>query len=59
MKKTIRKAGKSIMTCVDLYDNNGEIIFGEMTFTPACCCNAKFSREGDLSLGQLLEIKEC
>ena len=41
---------------VDFYNDDGNIILGEMTFTPACCCNPKHSDEGDEYLGKLLEI---
>lgn len=40
---------------VDFYNDDGKIIFGELTFTPACCCNAKYSKEGNLELGQKLK----
>ena len=36
---------------VDLY-NNGRIIFGELTFTPACSCNPVYNRKGDDELGK-------
>lgn len=42
---------------VDLYNNDGRIIFGELTFTPACACNPRYSDFGDVELGKLLEIK--
>jgi len=41
---------------VDFYNDNGKIIFGEMTFTPACCCSPKYSEEGNKELGRMLEI---
>lgn len=41
---------------VDLYDRNGKILFGELTFTPACCCAPYYSRLGDIELGKLLNI---
>ncbi len=39
---------------VDLYNDNGKIIFGEMTFTPACCCAPYYSKEGNKVLGEML-----
>lgn len=42
---------------VDLYNDNGKIIFGEMTFTPACSCAPYYSKEGNVELGELLEIE--
>lgn len=41
---------------VDLYNDNGKIIFGELTFTPACCCAPYYSEDGNLILGDVLEI---
>ena len=41
---------------VDLYNDNGEIIFGELTFTPACCCAPYYSELGDNELGEMLEV---
>lgn len=32
---------------VDLYNDNGKIIFGELTFTPACCCAPYYSKIGN------------
>ena len=39
---------------VDLYNDNGKIIFGELTFTPACCCAPYYSKEGNRILGEML-----
>lgn len=36
---------------VDLYNDNGKIIFGELTFTPACCCAPYYSKKANLELG--------
>ncbi len=41
---------------VDLYNDNGKIIFGELTFTPACCCNKIYNQIGNRELGKKLEI---
>lgn len=35
---------------VDLYNDNGKIIFGELTFTPACCANQCYSKKGNNEL---------
>lgn len=43
---------------VDFYNDNGKIIFGELTFTPACCCNNKYSDVGNIELGNLLDISK-
>lgn len=37
---------------VDLYNDDGKIIFGELTFTPACCCAPYYSKEGNEKLGK-------
>ena len=39
---------------VDLYNDNGKIIFGELTFTPACCCAPYYNKEGNRILGEML-----
>lgn len=41
---------------VDLYDIDGKVVFGEMTFTPMGGRNYYFSEKGQLYLGSLLEI---
>lgn len=41
---------------VDLYNDNGKIIFGELTFTPACCCAPYYSKYGDKELGKKLIV---
>ena len=43
---------------VDLYNDNGCIIFGELTFTPACCCAPYYTKEANVSLGERLMIKD-
>lgn len=40
---------------VDLYDQDGKILFGELTFTPACCCNKIYNKKGNLELGQKIK----
>ena len=42
---------------VDLYNDNGKIIFGELTFTPACSCAPYYSEEGGRELGKMLELR--
>ena len=42
---------------VDLYNDNGKIIFGELTFTPACSCAPYYSEEGGKELGKMLELR--
>ena len=41
---------------VDLYNDEGEIIFGELTFTPACSCPPYFSDKGLVEMGRLLDL---
>ena len=41
---------------VDLYEFQGEILFGELTFTPRGCIHDYFSMEGERLLGRWLEI---
>lgn len=41
---------------VDLYSNGDKVIFGELTFTPACCCAPYYNEEGNISLGDMLDI---
>lgn len=35
---------------VDLYENDEKIIFGELTFTPACCCDPDYTETGEINL---------
>lgn len=42
---------------VDLYNNGGKIIFGELTFTPTCCCSKYYNHKSDLELGNLLDLE--
>lgn len=42
---------------IDLYDDNGRVIFGEMTFTPAACMNqGYYSKKGLLYIGGLMSL---
>ncbi len=43
---------------VDLYDFDGSVLFGEMTFTPMGCRNYYFSEEGQIQMGKWLDIKK-
>lgn len=40
---------------VDLYEIDGNILFGEMTFSPACCVFPYFSKEFDIEMGNKFE----
>lgn len=40
---------------VDFYNKDGKIIFGELTFTPACCCAPYYSKEGNIELGSKMK----
>ena len=37
---------------VDLYEIDGDILFGEMTFSPACCVFPYFSEKFDIEMGK-------
>lgn len=41
---------------VDLYEFEGKVYFGELTFTPAHCVFAYFSNKFDLEMGKMLQI---
>ena len=41
---------------IDLYEYEGKILFGEMTFSPACCAFPYFSKEFDLEMGRKLKL---
>ena len=44
---------------VDLYDDNGRAVFGEMTFTPAACMNqGYYSKRGLIYVGGLLSLPQ-
>lgn len=40
---------------VDLYEINGDILFGELTFSPACCVFPYFSQKFDEEMGRKFE----
>lgn len=41
---------------VDLYELNGKVYFGELTFSPANCVFPNFTHEFDLEMGKKLQI---
>ena len=41
---------------VDFYNDNGKIIFGELTFTPACSCAPYYNDYSNSLLGEKLKI---
>lgn len=41
---------------VDLYELNGKVYFGELTFSPGCCVLPYFTKKFDLEMGQKLKI---
>lgn len=41
---------------VDLYELNGKVYFGELTFSPACCVLPNFTKKFDLAMGQKLKL---
>lgn len=41
---------------VDFYNDNGNIIFGELTFTPACSCAPYYNNYGNNYLGKQLKL---
>lgn len=43
---------------IDLYNINGKIYFGEMTFTPAAGISSSYTKEGDLHLGKFIDIEK-
>ena len=44
---------------VDFYENNeGRVIFGELTFTPARCSAEYYNEKGNKELGELLDLKK-
>lgn len=41
---------------VDLYELNGKIYFGELTFSPGCCVLPYFTKKFDLEMGRKLKL---
>ena len=42
---------------IDFYEYKGNVILGEMTFTPAANCAQYYTKDGNLFLGDMLEIE--
>ena len=56
MKEIARELSRGFeFVRVDLYEINGNILFGEMTFSPACCVFPYFSKEFDIEMGNKFE----
>lgn len=49
-------SGKYPFVRVDFYNDNGDIIFGELTFTPACSCAPYYNDQSNELLGDMLKI---
>lgn len=57
MIKVAKKLSKEfIFVRVDLYCDNEKIIFGELTFTPACCCAPYYNEYSNNELGKKIKI---
>ena len=41
---------------VDFYESGNDIIFGELTFTPARCCGEVYTDEANIELGKMLDL---
>ena len=41
---------------VDFYEEDGKVLFGELTFTPARCCGEVYTDEANLELGNMLDL---
>ncbi len=52
--KTLAKPFKFVR--VDFYEEDGKVIFGELTFTPARCCGEVYTDEANLELGKMLDL---
>lgn len=46
------------MVRVDLYDLDGKVLFGELTFTPDGCIHNHFSMEGQKYIGQRISLSK-
>ena len=55
-KMAMDLAGDFKFVRVDLYELDGRIYFGEMTFSPACCVFPYFSDKFNTEMGQYLQI---
>ena len=53
MKEVARELSQGFeFVRVDLYETDGNILFGEMTFSPACCVFPYFSKKFDVEMGK-------
>jgi hypothetical protein len=43
---------------VDLYDCENEIIFGELSFTPAAGMASYYTEEGDILVGDMFKLPD-
>ena len=56
MKQIAKELSKELeFVRVDLYEINRKVLFGEMTFSPACCVFPYFSEKFDKEMGQKFE----
>ena len=59
MIKIASKISKGIpFVRVDLYEINGKIYFGELTFSPAAGLNDVYNEEGQKHLGDLIDLEK-
>ena len=43
---------------VDFYETKQKLILGELTFTPARCCDNDYNEKGNIELGKMLDLDE-
>lgn len=43
---------------VDFYETKNNLILGELTFTPARCCDNDYNEKGNIELGKMLDLNE-
>lgn len=43
---------------VDFYEVKDKLILGELTFTPARCCDNDYNERGNIELGKMLDLNE-
>ena len=41
---------------MDYYEINGAVVFGEMTFTPSACLDSNLHLEGELEMGEMINL---
>lgn len=56
VSKKLSQGGKFPFVRVDLYDVNGNVVFGELTFTSAGCADETLHRDTEVQFGKLLNI---